>query len=346
MRILILGGSWFLGSAVLEEALLRGHEPTVFNRGRSRCPPAPAVHIRGDWENEQALAQLGAAGPWDAVIDVAGVIPRIVRRCAAVLASRVDRYVFVSTVSAYRRWPYAPVTEESPLWAGVSPDHDPGTRIWDPDAYGPLKVGCERAIGSEVGMDRLSIVRPHVILGPREYVGRLSWWLSRIARGGQVLVPGPPDRSIQPVDVRDAARFIVDRAESSHCGVYNIASPRGRESFGDFVESCRVSTGSEATPVWVDETWLEAEGVRQWTELPMWRALPTAWAMATDRAEAVGLRCRPLSETVADTWAWMQAGGEAIAHSRAAEHGIATDRETQLLAEWRRSYSGWQHGSD
>lgn len=339
MRILVLGGTWFLGNAVVVEAVRRGHDLTLFNRGHSPRPKEPVAWIHGDWEIDSDVDQLGSAGPWDAAIDVAGVIPRVVRRYAAVLENRVNRYVFVSTVSAYQQWPYEPVTEDSLLWASASPDHDPGTRVWDPDAYGPLKVGCELAIGQEFGNDRVSLVRPHVILGPGEYVGRLPWWLSRIARGGDVLVPGP-DCSIQPVDVRDVASFVVDRAESSQCGVYNVAAPRGRESFGGFVEACRAVTSSDARPIWVDETWLEARGVRQWTELPMWRALPTAWSMATEKAQVAGLRCRPLSDTVADTWAWMQSGEKPIEHSRAAEHGITSERESQLLAQWDRSQRG------
>jgi nucleoside-diphosphate-sugar epimerase len=141
--------------------------------------------------------------PWDAVVDVAGVIPRLVERCARALAPMADRYIFLSTISTYRDWPYKPVDETSPLW-DADPDYDPGTRGWDPDAYGPLKVGSELAAAREFGADRLLVLRPHVVLGPREYVGRLPWWLTRVQRGGPVVVPAP-DRSIQPVDVRDLA---------------------------------------------------------------------------------------------------------------------------------------------
>lgn len=337
MRLLVLGGSWFVGSALVSAAVDRRHEVTVFNRGSAEAVYPPGVgHISGDWESEADVARLADNGPWDVVIDAAGVIPRLVRRCTRLLALMADRYVFVSTISAYREWPHAPVNEDSPLW-DADPDHDPGTRAWDPDAYGPLKVGSEMAAAREFGADRLLVVRPHVVLGPREYVGRLPWWLTRAERGGRMVVPAP-DRSIQPVDVRDLVAFILDRAEARDVGVYNVAAPPGRETFGGLIDACLDVTESSAAPAWVDEQWLIDQGVTQWTELPLWRALPTAWSMATDRAESAGLRCRPLRETVADTWAWLQAGGRSVEHERTAQHGIAAERETALLAAWNRRH--------
>ncbi|WP_433194502.1 reductase [Nocardia sp. CA-107356] len=335
MRVLILGGSWFLGSAITAVAVHRGHHVTLFNRGISQCSVSTATRICGDWERKSDVDRLASAGPWDVAIDVAGVIPRLVGHCAKVLAPLVDRYVFVSTISVYMDWPHKPVDENSPLWEDADPECDPGTRAWDPDAYGPLKVGCEMAIRQQFGTERVSIVRPHVVLGPGEYVGRLPWWLSRTARGGRVLVPAP-DRSIQPIDVRDVAAFVVDRAQAATCAVFNVAAPAGRETFSGLFDACRAATGSDAVPLWVDEDWLIARGVSQWTELPMWRALPTAWSMVTDRAQAEGLRCRPLSDTVNDTWAWMCSGNRAVEHQRAGEHGITAERERSLLVEWDR----------
>lgn len=339
MQILMLGGSWFVGSALVAATVDRGHSVTVFNRGLSADSCLPGVkHVQGDWESEADVSRLAAHGPWDAVIDVAGVIPRLVQRCARALAPVADRYIFLSTISAYRDWPYKPVDENSPLW-DADPDYDPDSRAWDPDAYGPLKVGCEMAAAREFGADRLLIVRPHVVLGPREYVGRLPWWLARVERGGRMVVPAP-DRSIQPVDVRDLAAFALDRAEAHDVGIYNVAAPSGRETFGGLLDACRHATGGDASPIWIDEQWLIDQGVTQWTELPLWRALPTAWLMATDRAEAAGLRCRPLADTVADTWKWLQGDGRSIEHERAAEHGLDPDREAALLRAWDRHNRG------
>ncbi|RBQ16982.1 reductase [Spongiactinospora rosea] len=335
MRILILGGSWFVGRAVVADAIRRGWEVTLFNRGRSSIAPEGAHLIRGDWERDTHLTQLAACGPWNVVLDVAGAVPAVVGNMARVLAPATEHYVFMSTISVYRDWPYRPVDEFSALWDG-DPDLDPGTRRWDPDAYGPLKVGCELAIRREFG-DRALFVRPHVILGPGEYVGRLPWWLSRINQGGHVLAPAPPERSIQPVDVRDVARFTLDLVAANATGAFNIAAPIGRDTYADLLHACRDVTGSAAEFVWADEAWLVQQEVREWTELPLWRTLPAAWAMDAGKAQRAGLACRPLRETVADTWSWLREGGVPIAHERFAEHGISAERETELLTAWPNS---------
>lgn len=331
-HLLVLGGSWFVGSTVVAEALRRGWEVTCFNRGRSASAPAGVRLVRGDWERPEDLVRLSASGPWDVVVDVAGAVPALVRDLARALAGRAESYVFMSTISAYQDWPYRPVDESSPLWP-ADPDLDPGTRRWDPDAYGPLKVGCERAIAREFP-GRTLVLRPHVILGPGEYVGRLPWWLRRIGFGGRVLAPAPEGRGIQPVDVRDVARFALDLIAAQASGVYNIAAPADRETYGGMLRACREVTGSDAEFVWADEGWLAERGVREWTELPLWRTLPTAWEMSAQKAQAAGLVCRPLRQTVADTWAWMQAGGAPTPHERFAEHGLDARREEELLRQW------------
>ncbi|MDF5759025.1 NAD-dependent epimerase/dehydratase family protein [Spongiactinospora sp. TRM90649] len=338
VRILVLGGSWFVGRAVVREALRRGEEVTLFNRGRSIDPPAGARLVRGDWERLEDLDRLAARGPWDVVVDVAGAVPVVVRNTARALSQAVGRYVFVSTISVYRDWPYQPVDETAAQWDG-DPDFDPGTRHWDPDAYGPLKVGGELAIRREFG-DSALFIRPHVILGPGEYVGRLPWWLKRVERGGAVLAPAPANRYIQPVDVRDVARFTLDLVTANATGAFNVATPIGRDTYGDLLQACRDATGSTAEFVWVDEAWLAERGVREWTEIPIWRTLPTAWAMNTDKARQAGLVCRPLRETVADTWRWMREGGVPVAHERAAEHGMSAERESELLRVWQDSRRG------
>jgi nucleoside-diphosphate-sugar epimerase len=244
--------------------------------------------------------------------------------------------VFVSTVSAYRQWPHEPVNESSPVWSADA-DADPGVRGWDPEVYGPLKVGCELAEARVFGPGRLLVFRPHVVLGPHEYVGRLAWWLSRAVRGGPVLVPGP-DRDVQPVDVRDLATFVCGQIAVGSRGVLNVAAPRGRDTFGGLVRACGTAVASQARAgtelVWVDEDWLVEQGVVQWTQIPLWRNAAAPWEMDTSRAQAAGLTCRPLAVTVADTWAWLRAGGRAVPHERFAEHGLAGERETELLAQW------------
>lgn len=339
----MLGGSWFVGAELVAQALCREHEVSVFNRGRSCEAPFGARQIRGDWERQPDLAALAGHGPWDAVIDVAGAVPAIVGNTARALAGVADRYVFISTVSAYRDWPHAPISEASPLWVG-DPDRDPGTRAWDPDAYGPLKVGCELAVAQVFDAAHRLVLRPHVVLGPREYVGRLAWWLDRMRRGGAVLAPGP-DRPIQPVDVRDLAGFALDRTEAGAAGVYNVAGA-GRETYGHMLSACAAEVADVAEEparlVWVDENWLVDQGVAEWTELPLWRNAAAPWGMETGPARADGLVCRPLAETVADTWAWLRDGGRPVEHERRVEHGIAPDREAQLLRAWHESMGRWQ----
>jgi 2'-hydroxyisoflavone reductase len=174
------------------------------------------------------------------------------------------------------------------------------------------------------------------VLGPREYVGRLPWWLRRIADGGQVLGPGTPDRSIQPVDVRDLAGFAVAGAAGKASGAFNVTAPVGRETFGGMLAACAQATGSDARFTWVPDDVLLAQGVRQWSEMPLWRTFPGVWRVDSAAAQARGLACRPLQETVADTWAWMQQEdiGGAAGAERAAEIGINREREQRILAEF------------
>ena len=336
MRVLVLGGSWFVGRTVVRNAVERGLDVTVFNRGLSGSAPEGVRHLTGNREDGDHVRRLVQGGPWDVIIDVAGSVPAVVGRSGRILADATARVVFVSTISAYRDWPHGPVDERSSLW-DADPSADPGTRRWDPDAYGPLKVGCEMAWRQAVGEDRLLIVRPHVVLGPYEYVGRLPWWLDRMRRGGRVLAPAP-DRAIQPVDVRDLSRFLIDQAERGATGVFNVAAPPGRETYRDMLDACMRAVQDYAVAptelVWADQGWLVAQGVTQWTELPLWRNAEAPWAMSVNRAEAAGLRCRSLRETVADTWAWLQAGGQPVAHERFAEHGIDPAKEADLIARW------------
>jgi nucleoside-diphosphate-sugar epimerase len=337
MRVLVLGGSWFVGRTVVEEAVYRQHAVTVFNRGvTSTTRPAGVELVRGDRECDGDVRRLALRGPWDVVIDVSGSVPAVVERSARILAGVAERCVFVSTISAYRDWPHAPVDEDSRLWQG-DPQFDPGTRRWDPDAYGPLKVGCEIACRNAFGQDRLLVLRPHVVLGRHEYVGRLPWWLSRMRRGGRVLAPGP-DRGIQPIDVRDLAGFLLDQVEQGGRGVYNVAAPPDRATYGEMLRACIDATATVAERpaelVWADEDWLVEQSVKQWTELPLWRNAAAPWGMNTDRAVAAGLRCRPLAETVADAWAWLSEGGRPVDHERFAEHGITPVQEAALIERW------------
>jgi 2'-hydroxyisoflavone reductase len=271
-RVLVLGGSWFLGRAVVEEALRSGWSVTTFRRGLSGEDVPGVETVRGDRTTRTDLARLAGSGPWDVVVGASGYVPRESRAIARELEPVAAQFVFVSSVSAYAGWPVEPLTEESAVLdcppdadADYGYDGDPG-----PSVYGFTKAGCERAVREVFGDKRTVALRPGVILGPREYVGRLPWWLRRTERGGRVLAPGMPSRAIQPVDVRDVARFAL----SAPAGVFNVTVPSS--TMQQFLDTCRdavhVDGPEPAALTWVtDETWLVAQGVRQWTELPLWR---------------------------------------------------------------------------
>jgi nucleoside-diphosphate-sugar epimerase len=198
--------------------------------------------------------------------------------------------------------------------------------------YGRQKAGAERAVLSVFGPERATILRPGVILGPGEYVGRSPWWLNWAARGGRVLAPGAPERTIQPVDVRDVAAFAVHCAGGAGGGVFNVTAPIGRETMGGFLTACLDVTGAAGRLVWARDEVLLEHGVRQWTELPLWRTHPGVWQIDSSGAYAAGLVCRTLAETVTDTWCWLLRGGVPVEHPRGAEHGIDPSKEAKILA--------------
>jgi 2'-hydroxyisoflavone reductase len=334
MRLLVLGGTRFVGWAVAAAAVDRGWEVTTFNRGMAG-PDAPGVHaVRGDRTRAEDVARLAETGRWDLVVDTSGYVPRDVLAVCERLESVTGRYVFMSTVSVYRGWPVEPLSERSEvLYCPPDAGPDYGEDVEDgPTRYGYQKSGCELAVAQTFGAGRFACLRPGVVLGPREYVGRLPWWLRRVAAGGRVLAPGSPDRSIQPVDVRDLAAFALAGAEREVSGAFNVTAPIGGETFGGMLGACADVTGSGAEFVWVPDKRLVALGVRQWSEMPLWRTFPGVWQVDSSAAMVAGLTCRPLAATVADTWAWLWDSGGEFDDERAGEIGISREREQQVLA--------------
>lgn len=335
MRLLVLGGTRFVGHAVVSAAIGLGWEVATFNRGLSGGDVAGVRVLRGDRTQAADLAMLSAAGPWDAIIDTSGYVPHEVLASCRCLEPVAARYVFMSTVSVYGGWPVEPLSEASGvLYCPPDAGPDYGEDVEDgPTRYGYQKSGCELAVISTFGPERSILLRPGVILGPREYVGRLPWWLNRVAAGGQVLAPGSPARSIQPVDVRDLAEFAILAAGGGGiAGAYNVTAPEGRETFGGLLEACAETTGSDAQFVWVPDEQLLAQGVRQWSEIPLWRTFPGVWQVSSVAAQAAGLSCRPLAATVRDTWNWMRDTAGPMDDERSSEIGISREREQQILA--------------
>jgi nucleoside-diphosphate-sugar epimerase len=337
MRLLVLGGTWFLGRALVDQALADSWKVMAFNRGKTSAPPLPSVveQVRGDRTVGADLDRLSERGPWDAVVDTSAYLPADALAAARILAPVVDRYVLVSTVNAYAGWPNEPLTESSPLLDGYADTTQADVGHLPVGAqYGVLKAGVERAVESVFG-ERAVILRPGVILGPGEYIGRLPWWLRRFELGGTVLGPGDPNREIQPIDVRDVAKFALLTVPQRLTGAYNLAAPIGAATFGELLAACAAVTGSTATVTWVPDDILDGHGVQQWTELPLWRTTFGAWRVDAGRARAAGLVCRPLRETVADTWSWLVSGAAPINHPRWSEHGIDPAKERAILAAWR-----------
>lgn len=335
MRILVMGGSWFLGRHIAKSALREGWAVTTFNRGRSGHDVDGVELVHGDRTSREDLERLAGHGPWDAVIDTSSseLPPREVLMAATVLRPAAARWVHISTVSVYEGWPHQPLTDDSPLLdcpADADDSYGYTGEDGSPTKYGFQKAGGERAVTEAFG-DAAVFLRPGVILGPGEYVGRLPWWLERAKRGGRILAPAPAEQRIQPVDVRDVARFALQMAASDASGGYNVTHPDGI-TFHGFLEACLHETGGAGTPVWVDPAVLVYQGVKQWTELPLWRTHAGVWAVDSSRAVAAGLHCRSLANTVRDTWAWWAADGRPVDHPRWAEHGIAEEKEAKILA--------------
>jgi nucleoside-diphosphate-sugar epimerase len=341
MRLLVLGGTRFVGRAIVTAAVDRGWDVTTFNRGLSGSDVTGASTVRGDRTQAGDLASLAVAGvPWDAVIDTSGFVPRDVLAVCQRLEPVAARYVFMSTVSVYRGWPVEPLSEASEVLfcpPDAGPDYGEDTED-GPTRYGYQKSGCELAVSQTFGPGRSAVLRPGVVLGPREYVGRLPWWLARVAAGGLVLAPGSPERSIQPVDVRDLAEFALRAAAGlGITGAYNVAAPEGGETFGGLLSDCAEVTGSAAEFVWIPDEFLLVRGVRQWSEMPLWRTFPGVWQVDSSAASASGFRARPLAGTVADTWSWMREADVLADDERASEIGISRQREAEILAEFRSS---------
>jgi 2'-hydroxyisoflavone reductase len=328
MKLLILGGTVFLGRAIVEASLARGHEVTLFNRGQRNPELFPQLErLRGDRDGQlEALHNRR----WDAVLDPSGYLPRVVRASAELLADAVEHYTFISSISVYAGYPRRGMDETAPL--GTL--DDPTVEEITGESYGPLKALCEQAVESALP-GRALIVRPGLIVGPHDPTNRFTYWVDRVARGGDVLVPNVPELDVQIIDVRDLAKWTVRMVEQRQTGSYNATGPAEPLTFGEMLETCKRVSGSDARWIWVDENFLIEQGVEQWSDLPLWiRADPDMagfLAINIDRALAADLKLRPLADTVADTLAWSRAQ-PADAERRA---GLSPEREAELLALWR-----------
>jgi 2'-hydroxyisoflavone reductase len=322
MRLLVLGGTVFLGRHVTAEALRRGHETTLFHRGVNGADLFPeAEHVLGDRTGDLAALR-GRA--WDIAVDTSGYEPDDVARSSRL---EIGHLVFVSTCNVYPVWPAEPVDEDSPVWT-------------EGEDYGPKKAACEREAEAALP-GRVAHVRAGLLCGPHDNIFRLPWWVRRIAAGADIVAPGDPDRGVQFIDARDLASWMLDLAERGVAGAFNGTAPADCTTMRDALEAAVDATASGARLHWIADDVLQAHAVEPWDELPLWIPEATGagtWAIGTERAQAAGLRCRPIAETVADTWAWLRSGGDAKLSQWRAEHrprGLGAERERELLGAAR-----------
>jgi 2'-hydroxyisoflavone reductase len=333
LKILLLGGTRFIGVHITELALARGHTVTFFNRGRTRSDLFPQVEkLLGDRDGKLDALK---GRKWDAVIDTSGYVPRHVRLSAELLAPNVQQYLFISTIGLYADFSKAN-DENSP----VAKVDDEQREDWQ-NAYGPLKALCEKALATAMP-GRTTMVRPGLIVGPEDSTDRFTFWPARAARGGEMIAPGSPDVPYQLIDARDLAAFCIDAVENRTLGVFNVTSPSNQFTIGDVIEQSTAAALALARPnppprpTWLPTDFLTEQKVEPFTDLPGW--LPPGGEMGglhlthVERAIQAGLRISPLQKTTRDTLAWHLARPEAEREKLKA--GIDRDREQNVLAAW------------
>ncbi len=336
MKLLILGGTRFLGRHIAEQALASGHQVTLLHRGQSGPQLFPqAQHLIADRDGDLGVL---SQGQWDAAIDTSAYVPRQVKSVATALGTRVGHYQLVSSISAYASFD-APGADES---RDTQTLPDPTVETVTGETYGGLKALCEAAAQAAFG-SRCLINRPGLIVGPHDPTGRFTWWVQRMLRGGPVLAPGNPDTPVQFIDARDAAAWMLLQAERATHGVFNLTGPALPLTIGGFLNAARDSLNPGANLHWVGEQFLLDQGVAPWSNLPVW--LPTAQAGLHNtfitRSLASGLHCRPLAQTLQDTAAWaaqdahggMPAAAPAGSPLRP-QVGLQPAREAALLQGW------------
>jgi 2'-hydroxyisoflavone reductase len=325
MKLLVLGGTAFVGRAVVDEARTRGHDITVLNRGH-RPPPPGTTALTGDRRAPDGLAAL-TGHTWDLVVDTWSGRPTAVRDAARALAGHAGHYTYVSSRSVYAG---STTRTEDAAVVDASPDSD------DETDYAAAKRGAELAAEQNFTGPVLH-ARAGLILGPHEDIGRLPWWLNRLARGGPTLAPGPKDLTLQYIDARDLATWILDAATHGHTGAYNLVCPPGHTTTGEFLDTANTVTGGHADLRWTDPQTILDAGIEPWIDLPIWLTPgPDHDYMHggdVTKALRTGLRNRPVAETITDTWTWLQKiGGIAPQRPDRVPVGLDPAREAAVLA--------------
>ncbi|MBI4408562.1 MAG: NAD-dependent epimerase/dehydratase family protein [Gemmatimonadetes bacterium] len=333
MRLLVLGGTRFVGRHVVEAALARGHTLTIFSRGQTHPELFAQVEkLRGDRAGDLSALRDRS---WDAVVDTSGYVPRHVRATACLLTDATDHYTFISSIIAYADLNKPGLSEADALAHAKDPEAEEIT----PEAYGGLKAASEQAAAACLP-GRLLAIRPTIIVGPHDYSDRFTYWCRRIAEGGEVLAPGGPERPVQLIDARDMAGWIIALAEERRTGAFNAVGPEHPLMFGELLEECRRVSRSDARFTWVSDDLLAASGVTfDNRQVPFWIPPGEAdgfYRVDNRKAVGAGLRFRPLADTVRDTLEWDATRGEPALRA-----GLPPEREDALLRDWHtRAASG------
>ncbi len=322
MDLLVIGGTQFVGRALVEEAVTLGHDVTVFHRGQSEPEDLPSVHhLHGDRDGDLSVL---AGRTWDEVVDVCAYVPGQVRALAEALEPP-HHYTLISSLSVHDEDLPAGGNEDSPLLPLPAPDVTEVTE----ETYGPLKVACE--VAAREAFPGCCIIRPGYVVGPHDSTDRFTYWIRRAATGGTMLAPGIPEEPMQFIDARDLAAFTLACAAARDGGAYGVVRPVGESTTGAVLDAAMAASGAETQTVWVDADFLvDALGQDRWTALPMWHPqFAGSHRYDPSRAVAAGLQCRSLAATVGDTYAWDRDRGAVPL-----EAGLTAERERALLAQW------------
>ena len=324
MKILIIGGTRFVGRALVETAVSKGHTVTLFNRGKSNPDLFADVEtIVGD--RDGGLDGLRGRS-WDVVIDTCGYLPRLVRDSAELLKDAVEQYIFISTISVYADFASRGMDESAPLATMADETVEEITG----ETYGALKVLCEKAV-DEVINGRVLHIRPGFIVGPHDMTDRFSYYPHRIAQGGSVLLPESPDWPMQVIDTRDLAEWTILAAEQQLTGIYNITGPNYPLSFRKLVETCQDISQSNATFTYASEQFLQENDAQNAFPLWAWEEDAGVHTVNSQKAIAAGLTFRPLAETVRDTLGYL----DTLPVDHEWKVGLQPAQEADLLAKWK-----------
>ncbi|MGP4068680.1 NAD-dependent epimerase/dehydratase family protein [Halobacillus sp. B29] len=337
MKLLVIGGTQFVGKSIVESALERNHEVTLFNRGKTNPEFFKETEkIIGDRENLDDLKKLKGQH-WDAVIDTCGYLPEIVKQSSEVLKDQVHLYAYISSMSVYKHLTAQDHLDESGEVSTLTGNElDRATKGVKGRAaneyYGPLKFHSEMAVKEIMSESRSLIIRPGLIVGPDDPTDRFTYWPVRVETGEAFIVPEPKDKKIQFIDVRDLSKWIVQMIEHQETGVFNTNGPREKLTMEGLIYCCQTVLNPEARPVWAEESFLLKENVKPWIELPLW--VPTQGDFGIDCTRAIekGLRFRPVEETIRDTYEWYRNHRGTLNHA-----GLNSEQEKVLLEKLRRS---------